>query len=324
MIPARRSFSSAIMTVVAAGTMLSAQPPTSSPARCPADSAAVQVLGSGGPFAGGTRASTAYLVWRDGRAVAMIDAGGGSFLRFGESGARLQDLSMLAISHLHPDHVSDLPALLWLSEQVRRQPLQIAGPSGAESYPSFEVFLRRLFDQRDGAFPVLSGTLGAAGRGARLNISTIDAAASQPTTVMSDREFDVRAMGVPHGDAPSIAYRVRVGDRSVVFGSDQNGSDPRFVSFAADVDVLVMHLAVSQQAPDQLARAHARPSVVGEVAQKTKAKRLVLSHIIEAPSETPGRENFSLFDLQAALAEIKKHYSGPVDAAVDLQCFPIR
>lgn len=107
---------------------------------CSSEPLAVQVLGSRGPNAGGTRASMGYLVWRAGRAVVMVDAGGGTFLRFGEAGARLQDLSLLAISHLHPDHVSDLPALLWFSELARQQPLKIAGPTGAGPFPSIDAF----------------------------------------------------------------------------------------------------------------------------------------------------------------------------------------
>jgi hypothetical protein len=65
----------------------------SAQANCSSEPLAVQVLGSGGPDAGGTRASSGYLVWRAGRAVVMVDVGGGTFLRFGEAGARLQDLS---------------------------------------------------------------------------------------------------------------------------------------------------------------------------------------------------------------------------------------
>ena len=38
----------------------------------------VQVLGSGGPVAEGSRAGTSYAVWIDGRAQLLIDAGPGS------------------------------------------------------------------------------------------------------------------------------------------------------------------------------------------------------------------------------------------------------
>src|SRR5262245_45577366 len=120
--PAKTDRSHHAFTVLRAGILaatllsLASMRATAQQDRCGADPLAVQVLGSGGPFATTNRASSSYVVWRAGRAVVLVDMGGGAFLRFGEAGARLEDLSLLAISHLHPDHVSDLPALLWLSE----------------------------------------------------------------------------------------------------------------------------------------------------------------------------------------------------------------
>lgn len=321
---ARRSMSCRLAAILVAGVVFASPTRASAQASCSSEPLAVQVLGSGGPYAGGTRASTGYLVWRGGRAVVMIDTGGGTFLRFGEAGARLQDLSLLAVSHLHPDHVSDLPALLWLSELARQQPLKIAGPSGGGVFPSFDTFVRRLFDTSSGAFPILGGTLGQSGQGVRLDVVVVDAAAGTAQGVWSDAGLEVSAIGVPHGNVPSIAYRIQVGDRSVVFGSDQNGGDGRFSSFAAGADALVMHLALSQQAPAPVAQVHARPATVGQVAQNAKARRLVLSHFIKAPSTVTTPEWFSLFDLDQAVAEVRKHFSGPVDTAVDLQCIPIR
>src|SRR5919108_1932162 len=121
---------------------------------CAANPVAVQILGSGGPRVNRDRASSGYLLWIDGQARVLVDIGGGAFFRFGQAQAKLSDLSLVAISHLHPDHVSDLPALLWLSHQARKDPLPIAGPSGNEVAPSFSTFLTRLFDEKTGAFQV--------------------------------------------------------------------------------------------------------------------------------------------------------------------------
>ena len=309
---------------VAVGIVLVSANRASAQSACSSEPLAVQVLGSGGPNAGGARASTGYLVWRGGRAVVMVDAGGGTFLRFGEAGARLHDLSLLAISHLHPDHVSDLPALLWLSELARQQPLKIAGPTGAGAFPSIDAFIRRLFDSSSGAFPILGGTLGQPGQGVRLDVVAVDAGVGASSTIWSDNDLEVSAIGVPHGNVPSIAYRIRVGDRSIVFGSDQNGSDERFTRFAAGADALIMHFGLSARAPDPLAQLHARPAAVGQVAQKVRAKRLVLSHFMQAPSMVKTPEWFSLFDLGTAVGEVRKHFPGAVDTAADLQCIPIR
>src|SRR5689334_14419129 len=81
-------------------------------ANCGGQGIAVQVLGSGGPDTRDGRASAGNVVWVDGRARVLVDAGGGVFVRFGESGARIEDLALIAITHFHADHVADLPALV--------------------------------------------------------------------------------------------------------------------------------------------------------------------------------------------------------------------
>lgn len=319
----RRSIFWRVAAVVGCGAVLALPARASAQSNCSSEPLALQVLGSGGPSAGGTRASTGYLIWRGGQAVVMVDAGGGTFLRFGEAGARLQDLSLLAVSHLHPDHVSDLPALLWLSELARQQRLKVAGPSGGGTFPSFDVFLARLFDARSGAFPVLGGTLGQSGQGVRLDVVVVDAAAATSQRVLSDTGLEVSAIGVPHGAVPSIAYRIEVAGRSIVFGSDQNGGDPRFSTFASGADVLVMHLGLSEQAAGPVTQLHARPATVGRLAQNASAKRLVLSHFMQSPPAVTTPEWFSLFDLDHAVAGVRKHFSGPVSTVADLQCIPI-
>lgn len=308
--------------VVMAAMILAGSPAgAAAQARCDAAPLMLQVLGSGGPFASGNRASSGYLVWRDGKPIVMVDAGGGTYLRFAEAGARLADLSLLAISHVHPDHVADLTALLWQSDRLRKQPLKLSGPSGAGLFPPMDVFVRRLFDST-GAFPVLGGTVGQRGGGVRLEVSTVDVTATAPTQVLLDQDLDVTALGVPHGDVPSLAYRVRVGNRTMVLGSDQAGTNPRFIGFAAGADVLVLHLSVTAAASDPLALRHARPAVVGSVAASIRPGRLVLSHVIDAPAPVE-TEQYSLANLEQAVAEVRANYKGAIEVASDLQCIPV-
>jgi ribonuclease BN (tRNA processing enzyme) len=72
----------------------------------------MQVLGSGGPELEDQRASSSYLVWQDARARVLIDSGGGSALRFGQSAARVAQLDVIVFTHLHIDHGTDFPALM--------------------------------------------------------------------------------------------------------------------------------------------------------------------------------------------------------------------
>jgi len=289
---------------------------------CAASPVTIQILGSAGPRLDNERASTGYLLWVNGRARMLIDAGGGAYLRFAQSGARLSDLWLLAVSHLHPDHISGLPALLWLSEQTRGEPLPTVGPSGNDVMPAFPAFLSRLFDQNNGAFQILGGTVGSEGRGVLLDVTVVDVASTEALTVLDQPEMTVTALGIPHGNIPALAYRVQVGGASTVFSTDQNGTSPAFIEFARDADVLVMHLAIGagrRGAGDrQIVRGggpqsdplHAAPAVVGRVARDAGVGRLVLSHI-------------GLFDLESAVAEVRTSYAGPLTVGADLQCTPV-
>jgi len=100
---------------------------------------------------------------------------------------------------------------------------------------------------------------------------------------------------------------VKSGDRAIVFGTDQTGTDSRFVEFARGADLLVLHMTVGVGVKSPL---HAAPDVVGQIARDAKPARLILSHL------DPG-------NLDAAVAEVKKHYTGPITVAADLQCTPL-
>jgi len=282
--------------------------------QCSSSGVAVQVLGSGGPRAGSNRASSSYLVWVEGRARVMVDAGGGSFVRFGESGARLEDLSLLAISHVHPDHTSGLPGLLWLSDMARAQSLPLVGPSGVGDFPSIASFLTRLFDPIGGAFPALSGTVGGPGRGVLIEPMTIDVESEGPRVVLEQPDLVVRALPVPHGDVPALAYRVEARGVSMVFSSDQNGSDDRFVEFSRGATVLVMHLAVPSSAAGLALQLHATPETVGRIAATASVDQLILSHLFE--QEGTGQ-------LEEAVDEVRSAYDGVVQVSDDLACYPL-
>ena len=280
---------------------------------CAGDPVAVQILGSSGPRTNPDRASASYLLWVGADAKMIVDMGGGAFFRFGQTQAKFGDLSLVAISHLHPDHTSDLPALLWSSQTSRKDALPIAGPSGNDTAPSFSTFLNRLFDEKDGAFqvlgPSLGGTQGDPGGRARLDVSVIDVTRTEPSTVFDGNGMTVTAVGIPHGNLPTLAYRVKTRDVSIVFSSDQTGTNPKFVDFAKGANVLIMHTATAAGAgPGPL---HAPPAVVGGVAHGAGVGRLIVSHLGQ-------------FDLDAAVAELRKFYTGPLTVGADLQCTPVK
>jgi ribonuclease BN (tRNA processing enzyme) len=277
----------------------------------PASGVAVQVLGSGGPVADDARASSSYLVWIDDRARLMVDAGGGSFLRFGEAGARFEDLELLALSHYHTDHSADLPALLksgYFSD--RTAPLLLAGPSAGGPFPGLDTFLQGLLSPEGGAFGYLAGYLDGSGGLVRLQPVEIDHASRGEQLVLDGEALKVFAQGVAHGIVPTLAYRVEAGPYRIVFGSDQNGKSAGFNRFAADADMLVAHMAIPETAGSVARRLHATPSAIGAMATGARVKKLVLSHFMAR----------SLAGLEQNAERVRQAYAGDLVIARDLVC----
>ena len=266
---------------------------------------ALQVLGSGGPFGVG-RASAGYIVWVDGVGRIMVDAGGGTFARFHEAGARLQDLHVLALSHFHPDHSSEVPALFWPQRSIPR----IAGPSGTQAYPSVSEFVDGLFESPSSLFRVL-GTIN------NFETVTVDVAAREPTEVYAGDGVTVRGIGVPHGDVPTVGYRVDIGDASIGFSSDQLGTNPAFTELVRGADVLVIHFAASEAPGPPTSMLHARPSQWGQLARDAEVGSLLLSHLTESSAD------HSMSDLPGNIAHLRRHYDGPLVVADDLMCVSV-
>jgi ribonuclease BN (tRNA processing enzyme) len=277
---------------------------------CAGSPVSVQILGSNGPGFNRDRVSAGYLLWTGSQAKMIVDMGGGTHARYSQAGAKFTDLSIMAISHLHPDHTSDLPALMWAGRQSRHDVLPVIGPSGNEAVPGISVFLRRLFDPKEGAFQVLGAIMEPASVNTgvvHLESTAVDVTKTEPTKVFDKDGMVVTALGIPHGNIPALAYRVQTNGVSVVFSTDQTGTNPKFIDFAKGANVLVMHMATDMgNSP-----LHASPAVVGRVAQSAGVGRLVVSHLGQ-------------FDLNAAVAELKKSYTGPLTIGADLQCTPVQ
>jgi ribonuclease BN (tRNA processing enzyme) len=279
------------------------------PAACPgAEGVALQVLGSGGPIADDGRASTGYLLWVDGESRVLIDSGGGTFLRFGEAGATFEALDFVGLSHLHTDHSADFPALIKSgSFSDRERSLPVAGPDGRGPFPGLNRYLQAMIG-KDGAYAYLGRFLDGTA-GAPL-LTPREVPAGEITVVYTSEDLKVDALQVPHGIVPAVAFRVRVGQKTVVFASDQNGGDPAFVDFAADASLLVMHMVIPEDAEGVSRRLHAPPSVIGEIAAAADPGVLLLSHFMAR----------SLRELDRNVGLVQEHYDGEVAIAEDLAC----
>ena len=305
------------------GAFLLATIPSAFAQSCGGTGVSLQVLGSGGPELQTKRASSSYLIWIDAKPRVLVDAGGGSALRFGESGAQMTDLDVLLFTHLHVDHSADLPALIkssWFEDRTR--PLPIYGPGGNRLMPSTVAFVRALFDGTRGAYRYLGdfiSPLDKSGyklepRDVREPAAKIGAPRRKESMILPvfrNERVRVQAVTVEHGPLPAVAFRVEAGGKAIVFSGDTNGNGDNLSTLAAGADLLVAHNAVPEGASGVERALHMPPSVIGNIAQTAKVKHLVLSHRM---LRTLGKE-------EESLAAIRKSFAGPVNFADDLSCF---
>lgn len=276
---------------------------------------ALQVLGSGGPELAG-RASASYLIWQDGKARVLVDAGAGSALRFREAGAKLADLDLVLLSHLHADHSADLPALIKSALfERRRRVLPLFGPEGGGQFPATTEFVRRLVDPKTGAFAYLSYYL-KPGLLSGYELRTKDAGGGSgaPEQVFKSDGIAATVARVVHADVPALTWRVEIAGKRIAFSGDGNGRNGNLEKIAEGVDLLVAHLAVPEGTHGDELDYHMDPSLIGRIAAQAGARSVVLAHRM---TRTLGQED-------AARVAIAKSFSGAVMLAEDLSCYPLR
>ena len=282
---------------------------------CGPKGVALQVLGSGGPELQDKRASTSYLIWRAGVPRVLIDSGGGSALRFGQSGATLSNVDVILLTHLHVDHTADLAALVKSSFfEDRHRKLPLYGPDGNQFFPSTTRFIQTLFASSDGAYRYLGNFLNPnATDSYLLDAHNVVPAAHEVQQIYDSQGTRILATTVVHGSVPAIAYRVELDNVSIAFSGDTDGNNGNLERLAHNVNLFIAHNAVPEGASGVERSLHMPPSVIGTIASAAAVKQLVLSHRM---LRTLGHETESR-------AAIRKFYAGPVMFADDLQCFQV-
>jgi ribonuclease Z len=236
----------------------------------------------------------------------LFDAGRGLMQRLVQTGLPMNAVSKLFVTHLHSDHVVDIPDLLlmgWSGPPPRRVPLEVSGPEGTrdmmahlEQAFAFDIHIRRDVDEH--APP-----------------SGIQVIARDITegTVYAKNGVTITAFLVDHGPVkPAYGYRVNYGGRSVCLSGDTRPS-ANLVESCRGVDVLI-HEAIDEnvvrklvQNDQQLFEAivghHTTPEQAADIFRRVSPRLAVFSHIPPA---------------SAILERTRRSYSGRVEYGEDL------
>lgn len=272
----------------------------------------IQILGAGGPELDDGRGASSYLVWLNKQARLLVDAAPGSALRFEEAGGRFEDLDAIVLTHLHVDDSADLPSFIDGSRFLERdRPLTLLGPEGNEVFPDTKTFVERLIGP-NGAYPYLADFLGRKSSGGyRLRLWNVPSKGRKRWAGFGSENLSLAAVPVHHGNVPTLAWRVEIAGKTIVFAGDFSNQKDIIAGFAKDVDALVVSHAIPETARPTARELFAVPSKLGRVASRADARMLLLGH---RSSRTRGRESQSR-------AAIEAEFNGPVIFADDLECW---
>jgi ribonuclease BN (tRNA processing enzyme) len=240
---------------------------------CPTEGLALQVLGSGhGQM--GERAAPSYLVRLDGKARLLIDAGTGTALRFGQSGARFDDLDAVLLSQLGASHSIGLPGLLASGHHAERtRPLPIYGPAGDKLMPSTISFVRILFDDKRGAWRELGVLLSPLDRipdkleprdiRVRMRGPDVELETQKTNPLLRASDLEVSVQPAISGRRVVLVWRVGAAGKSVVVANSAVNAE--VANLAAGSDLLLLGETMNPQQARVLAvRAGSKQLLVAE------------------------------------------------------------
>ncbi len=247
----------------------------------------VTILGSGTCEPSLARSSCSVMM-KTGKSTLVFDIGPGTIRRLLEAGTKISEVSHIFLSHLHPDHTSDLVPFLFTTkygpEQSRKIPLTIVAAKG---FLSFFNDLNKVYKDWL-ALP--------------RNIMTIVEMDNKNPDHYESEGFKVDSMPMRHREE-SIGYRITGPDGTCVVYSGDTEYNENLVALAKDA-----HLFICESAfPDGVdATMHMTPSLAGKAACLANARQLVLTHI------------YPVCDKTDIIAQCRKTYSGPLIIAGDL------
>lgn len=223
------------------------------------------ILGSGTCVPYADRGSSGYALEVPGTSL-LLDCGSGTAWKLARAGISYLDIDHVFLSHLHPDHTGDLVPFLFATKYAfgspygskREKPLKLWGGPG---FADFFAALSNAY--KDWILPEgLSAE--ELGEGAR-----------------DFGGFVLTSAAVPHIES-SLAYRIDSGGKSLVYSGDTDFSDA-LIGLAHDADALLIECALPDEA--RKTTGHLTPDEVINIANRSGAKRVIVTHLYPACDE---------------------------------------
>jgi ribonuclease Z len=241
-----------------------------------------------------------------GQNVYLVDCGPGVVRRATQAGIRMEQLTRVFITHLHSDHTTGLPDLIFTPAVTgRKDPFEIYGPPGIAAMTNhiLKAWKEDMDIRLHGLEPAVKQAY------------VVHAHEVRPGVIYRNDAVRVSAIPVLHGAWKyAYGYRFEAGGKVIVISGDTTYS-ASLLEAARDCDILV-HEFYSQKGWDARtpdwqryhAAYHTSAIDLGKLAAAAKPKKLVLYH--ELPMGQPPEQ---------VIREIREHFSGEVIYGKDLE-----
>jgi len=221
------------------------------------------LLGTGTVVPRLDRSSSAYLLNANGKNI-LIDCGAGTLRRLLEADTSYNDIDLLLLTHLHPDHTADLVPFLFAcgyASVPRTRPLKIIGGKG----------LKHFFTQLDNTF------------GRHLTSKHFDLNIRE----VGDESWNWEGIGFESRSVFHIpnsrGFALEADGKKISFSGD-SGYCQALIELADKSDVFVCECALpDHEKPEN----HLSPSLVADIAAKANVSRLVLTHFYPEVESEP-------------------------------------
>lgn len=290
----------------------------------------IVMLGTGAALPDPDRCHTSILITLDSGRHVMLDCGHGATRQLMRVDVNPADVGDLFLTHLHHDHVCELPFFVisgWILNRVGA--LNVFGPDGTKKLVG-HLFEDGAFDadiRARGAYPARQANMEAI----RPNVAEYGAG-----VICDDGELRVTAAlmdHIPPDVSPCYGFRIEAEGKVVVFSGDTAPCD-NIHTLSRGADLLIHECTFTEAFIEHRRKSqvgtfsHTSPSDLGRLAVEAGAKQVVATHIGHVDSLSPVLKRaagkhlpvdlMGPHQIDAFVSEIRSVYRGPLQIAHDL------